>query len=692
MKIKHIVPAALLSLLSLGACTDDFGEVNTNPNKVYNVELEHVFSGTVKRTMDIVAELNYKYYLNASRYAVVRFVGIPVEELDERQMRTFYVNILTDLTLLERRYEQNKELYANRLAIVKTWKSYCYYVLVSTYGPVPMSDAISDGQGNKREYRYDSEKDVYTAILKDLKEAGELFNSSTSQSNDRLDLDPVFSTDENSSNLDKWVKFANTLRLNVALQVQNIDKSLSEEHAREAMLKPLIDSNADNVVLKYGTMATNTESYYYKQAIYNKPTFQNAMYPALGEYFFTYMRTLSDPRLDAFVYPSNGLKFNGTTAPSGQQFVYNDTITRPHLCYNRDNTSQGYKKCPYYAEHSKDPDLTARLRDSISIDVTMPYVPYPEHPAVPGGWQVQFKPGTVNPYLDPLNTKSDFNISYVRDNFVSESAEMVLLTYADACFLRAEAEVVFNHNLSAAKSAYEEGIEASMSQYKVSAGDYLSHPGVAWGTDVKGYHDRRQLWQAKISGSNGEEGALEQIYKQRYIADFFNGIEGWNLERRTRVNNYPPFFRQDASTAVIGTNPTYNYCNERMNYPNSEMSRNAAAYTEAVAMLQSASPYARPERGGDNVFTCLAFAKPVPDIANADSRWLNRQMIYFADYYQNWWGQTYEELLAKAFEYTGTAPSTSASVINKTLGQIAYKYSATVSIYDPAGEWVPEEK
>ena len=192
MKLKYFIPSALLSLSALVACTDDFAEVNTNPNKVYDVELEHVFAGTVKRTMDIYAELNYRFYLNASRYAVVRFVGIPVEELDDRQMRTWYINVLTDLVLLERRYEQDKDVYAHRLAIVKTWKSYCYYVLASTYGPVPMSDAISDGEGNKREYRYDSEKDIYTAILNDLKEAGELFAKESTSANDKLDLDPVF--------------------------------------------------------------------------------------------------------------------------------------------------------------------------------------------------------------------------------------------------------------------------------------------------------------------------------------------------------------------------------------------------------------------------------------------------------------------------------------------------------------------
>ena len=42
-------------------------------------------------------------------------------------------------------------------------------------------------------------------------------------------------------------------------------------------------------------------------------------------------------------------------------------------------------------------------------------------------------------------------------------------------------------------------------------------------------------------GSNGQEGQLEQIYKQRHFADFFNGIEGWNLERRTRAFGWPPF-------------------------------------------------------------------------------------------------------------------------------------------------------
>lgn len=118
---------------------------------------------------------------------------------------------------------------------------------------------------------------------------------------------------------------------------------------------------------------------------------------------------------------------------------------------------------------------------------------------------------------------------------------------------------MFGLGSKSAQEYYEDGIRASFAQYDISGVDeYMAQDGVKWGTDKIGFKDSRGLYQAKIMGSNGQEGQLEQIYKQRHFADFFNGIEGWNLERRTRafvgLHSSPR-----CSSNVDGLNTMYNF-------------------------------------------------------------------------------------------------------------------------------------
>lgn len=229
------------------------------------------------------------------------------------------------------------------------------------------------------------------------------------------------------------------------------------------------------------------------------------------------------------------------------------------------------------------------------------------------------------------------------------------MNWADACFLQAEAKIKFGLGAKSAQDYYEQGIQASFAQYNIAGvSDYMKQNGIKWGTDGVGFKDSRGLYQANINGSNGEEGQLEQIYKQRYIADFFNGIEGWNLERRTRVLQFPPFFSRGQSTQVEGVDNTYNYWTERMIYPLTESYQNKTEYYKAVANLQKVSPYARSDRWGDNVFTSLGFTKKNPGLETADDLYLGNKVITFrAAYFEHMYGTTYEDMVQKAKEISG---------------------------------------
>lgn len=674
-KSKIFITSLIAGVLTFSVgCTDDFGEVNTNPNKVYAVELGDVWPGTVKRSMDFIEKLNFEKLFNFSRSVVVQAFSNANQDTGDSNYNTFYVEIMRDLTVLEKKYSADPEMYANRLGIVKTWKSYMYYIMVSMYGPIPMSDAINDGSGNKRTYNYDSELEIYTTLLDDLTKAYDMMKNAGPEAVSAMNGDPIFG-DGSAPDMDKWIRFANSLRLNIAMHIENVDPELSRTMALEALDGDLIISNDGNVCPRYGTTAELSHSYYYGRCIYNRTSFSKTTYPAMSELFYMYLHTLDDPRLSRYFSKCNDL----APAPNASLFTYTDTIVRQHKCYNKDGAD--YKKCPLYsdAEHKK---IKNQLRDSIEVELMSFYEPLHELAELANDWEWAIKPGSTNNtrYTALINKGgTEYTVSYVQLSFLDEQSSLPLFSYADVCFLKAEALLKYKGDRSGARAAYEEGIMASMAQYGVNDyASYMHHPGVEWGTDIVGCRDERDTYRATITGSNGDDGLLEQIIKQRYIADMMIPLEQWNVERRTRMFNFPPYLLKNSSPDIEGVNLNYNYWTERLIYPNDEYIKNREGVNGGITKLQASSPYTRSERNGDNVFTSLAFAKKQPGIETADEVWGKPRTVTPAvEYYLGQWGSTYEEVVANAKQYTGKAVESAA------LKDVGYKWTNTISTFDP---------
>ena len=146
-----------------------------------------------------------------------------------------------------------QKAYQNRLAVVRIWKSYVFYTMASCWGPIPYSDAITYGTDNKRDYKYDSEKEVYAGILDDLKKAiDNIDNADANVTSDILSADPLYGADGiGQADMTKWRKFANTLRLNVAMHIQNLDPDRSREVALECLADgDFMAANSDNAILQ----------------------------------------------------------------------------------------------------------------------------------------------------------------------------------------------------------------------------------------------------------------------------------------------------------------------------------------------------------------------------------------------------------------------------------------------------------
>jgi len=633
-----------MSLIGINhSCTDDFDDTNKNPNKIYEAQPEYVFPGILYKSVTAYNRINYRLLSVFSHY-----VANWMEQKDTEDMSTyfedFYVKCLKDLKKLEDGYV-HKEGFENVGSMIMTWKAYMYYVMVSSWGGVPMSEATPAGV-IQATYNYDTQAEIYSAILDMLDKAVDTFD----ENGDKLTRDPLFRDGGGKSDIAKWRKFANSLRLNVALTIQNMNSQLAEQHIRKALTggneNYLISSVDDIAKFKHGTDINADASFYYKDFLSQMDAGTNTnwnVYPAMSHNFFLYMKSYSDPRLPKFVQRAEG---------DQMAIVNNDTLTRIN-------------------------PIDPSLRDSLIVRYGLPYVPRREGKQDPVGWIVGTDPSSPtgekyrSPYSDIVIGKNE---CFVSRDYLKADAETVLLNWAEVCFMKAEVAIKFPGIVSgSAQQYYEEGIRASMKQYGVGDSEvaaYMDLPGVKWNTDGTGAWEYRHFYKADIKGKGGNANHLEQIYKQWYIADFFNGHAGWTLERRTRAVNFPPHFYNNPSTE--GSNGICDYMQERLLYPVDERVYNTTGYTQASADLQASSPAPNPARSGDNFFTLLQFAAQQPNGGDL-TKWLSGEIIYDGGFIRNWYGKTMEEVLQNV----------GVSSEDELKNAIRYELMSVRSTYDP---------
>ncbi|MFA6056831.1 MAG: SusD/RagB family nutrient-binding outer membrane lipoprotein [Taibaiella sp.] len=145
--------------------------------------------------------------------------------------------------------------------------------------------------------------------------------------------------------------------------------------------------------------------------------------------------------------------------------------------------------------------------------------------------------------------------SYIQNNLKSSPLLGTILSYAEVCFILSEAAQK-GWISGDAKSFYEEGVKSSMKHWGVTPPEtYLTQPGVVY------------------------DGQLSTIILQKYLAQWFVGLESWFEFRRTGYPQLPvnPEALNDGKMPV------------RLLYPTSTQLLNNSHYHEAIDRI-----------GGDN--------------------------------------------------------------------------------------------
>ena len=118
--------------------------------------------------------------------------------------------------------------------------------MTDMYGPIPYSKVIDEQGSVSLNVPYDSQEAVYKQMLKELDEVSSVLKENLTIGSEAFrKFDDVYYGD-----VSKWYKFANSLKLRMAIRMVYVDPTTAQQVAQDAVDAGVITDNADNAEMK----------------------------------------------------------------------------------------------------------------------------------------------------------------------------------------------------------------------------------------------------------------------------------------------------------------------------------------------------------------------------------------------------------------------------------------------------------
>ncbi|MGV3685230.1 MAG: SusD/RagB family nutrient-binding outer membrane lipoprotein [Daejeonella sp.] len=239
----------MVCILSPG-CTDDFEEINTKPSGLKTLDPSDVRSLFPSAQYNVFTErTGYNWQTMTMLFAGMysqHFAGVqPAQEshryvIVQRWMDIWpatYTNVMSNLqSIIEN--TDSKEPTLN--AIARIWKVVTLQRLTDYFGPIPYSQIGT----KERSIRYDAQKDIYYDFFKELDEATVLLKNNMARVS-FADKDLLYQGDNA-----KWLRFANSLRLRLAIRISNVEPAKAKEEAEKAFAGGVMMAVGDGAYIK----------------------------------------------------------------------------------------------------------------------------------------------------------------------------------------------------------------------------------------------------------------------------------------------------------------------------------------------------------------------------------------------------------------------------------------------------------
>lgn len=549
----YLLLGGLSSGILLYSCTKDFDKVNKDPNSFPDevVEPSFLLSGVFKAsTLDPGMHERMTQLTNDifAQYSANEGFSTQQGKTNDEWITDYYNNYhskyVTSLNLAIR-LGKAKSYPTNDLQIARIWRCWVYSRTTDIFGDIPYFKA-ADGTGDNAPY--DKQELIYKDMLKELKEASEGLSSN----NPRLgSADYVYRDD-----VAKWKKFANSLRLRLAMRVSQADASLAQTNAEEAIAAGVFSSEDDNCLMlcndnDFGWGNSYQYTYYYGWGSEGMSRSMENLLTGLGG--------------QAFPNPPAGAIIDdpGIVLPEAE-----NSLDPNKNKFKRGVPSKVDPRGPIYFNPSTDASGAnpAAAIAGQTVDAR-------------GRWH-----GTPAGLASSAAGRQQYSIANqarMGSAFLKGTRPYEIMTYHEVCFLAAEAAQRGWSAGGTAQEWYEKGITASMQWNSVTDGTiaaYIaSNAENTYGTTVKwGFNSGKSF--------NGRtvDDPMSKIITQKYIALFPDGgWEAWADHRRLHLPVLIPFAAPDP-TAISATDGGPGNFVKRITWPAIEAINNKEFYNQAV--------------------------------------------------------------------------------------------------------------
>ncbi len=230
-----------MSFLIISSCTNDFAEINTNTNSIGAIgkaELPFLFTkaqdaiawnGQVQQNLfaDQYAQYvaNNTSYFPSDRYEIVMGWVSSV-------WSGLYIGVVPQLQSIFENTDPNSAEYA----LANIWWVYSFHRVTDYWGAIPYFNAGTPGTS----VEYDSQDLIYDDFFKRLDDAVTVLKGKSGE-NAFGNYDIIYGGD-----VDKWVKFANTLRLRLAVRISNVNVTKAKTEAEAALAGGVFETSPDD--------------------------------------------------------------------------------------------------------------------------------------------------------------------------------------------------------------------------------------------------------------------------------------------------------------------------------------------------------------------------------------------------------------------------------------------------------------
>ncbi|MEH0157933.1 SusD/RagB family nutrient-binding outer membrane lipoprotein [Limibacter armeniacum] len=245
---KLLVAGALMT--GMVSCTNDFEEINKNPNVPTEdkVAAEYLFTTALATTHPTGV---WQYRLNSLGTEVMAFhtidafgnatnYGTNSRGWVAEYWRQSYQLVVNPLVSAYKIVDAGEATDKNQLkAIINTWKAYYFHRMTDMYGDIPFSEAGRVDEGIYKP-KFDRQADIYATLISELGDAVDTLEIARGNTSTFGTQDILF-----DGEYEKWYRFANSLRLRLATRWGDT------QAVNEALSKDLIDQVGFNVADRF---------------------------------------------------------------------------------------------------------------------------------------------------------------------------------------------------------------------------------------------------------------------------------------------------------------------------------------------------------------------------------------------------------------------------------------------------------